>query len=153
VAMHHNALRLFATMLVVLGLLTLGVAPAAAQEALTVQVTFDQTTVDPRTGQVTLSGTVTCSEPARVEILGDLRQEVGRIFTVRSFFGTGFVYCPGPEGTTFSRTVTSIEGRFAPGPASLMLFIFGCVLDPLGVGCIKTFEGRLDTTIRLAPAH
>jgi hypothetical protein len=68
--MHHNALRLLATVLVVLGLVTLGVAPAAAQEVdLTVEVTYDQATVDPRTGQVTLSGTITCSERAFVTLL------------------------------------------------------------------------------------
>jgi len=96
--MHRNALRLLATMLVMLGLLTLGVAPVVAQEELTVVVTFDQATVDPQTGEVTLSGTITCSEPAQVEVFGELRQEVGRIFTVRSFFGLGFVECPGPGG-------------------------------------------------------
>jgi hypothetical protein len=72
--MHRNALRLLATMLVMLGLLMLGVAPAVAQEELTVEVTFDQATVDPRTGEVTLSGTITCSEPAFVDIFGELRQ-------------------------------------------------------------------------------
>jgi hypothetical protein len=149
--MHRNTLRLLATMLVMLGLLTLGVTPAVAQQELTVDVTIDQATVDPRTGEVTLSGTVTCSEPALVDIFGELRQQVGRIFTVRGFFGV-FVECPGPEGTTFSVTVIADQGRFTPGRARLIAFIFGCVPDP-ELGCVRTFFEELDTTIRLAPAR
>jgi hypothetical protein len=150
--MHRNVLRLLATMLVMLGLLTLGVAPAVAQEELTVEVTFDQTTVDPRTGEVTLSGTITCSEPALVDVFGELRQQVGRIFTVRGFVGV-FVECPGPEGTTFTVTVTADQGRFVPGPARLTAVVFGCVLDPVTFECTETFVEELDRAIRLAPAR
>ena len=148
--MHRNALRLLATMLVMLGLLTLGVAPAAAQEEdLTVEVTFDAT-IDPRTGQVTLSGTISCSEPAFVDIFGELHQQVGRIFTVSGFFGVR-VQCPGPEGITYAVPVTPYQGRLTPGPARLTGSVFGCVFDP-DVGCAKSFNRQLDTTIRLAPA-
>jgi hypothetical protein len=149
--MHGNALRLLATMLMMLGLLTLGVTPVAAQEELTVDVTFDQATVDPRTGEVTLSGTITCSEPAVVDVFGELRQQVGRIFTVRGFFGV-FVECPGPEGTTFTVTFTADQGRFAPGAARLIVTVLGCVPDP-ELGCSKFFFEQFEQTIRLRPAR
>jgi hypothetical protein len=149
--MHHNALRLLATVLVVLGLVTLGVAPAAAQEVdLTVEVTYDQATVDPRTGQVTLSGTITCSERAFVTLLVVLRQEAGPTPTAQAFFGVSVV-CPGPEGITWSRTVTGGEGRFHPGPVRLIARVIGCVFESR-LGCVKFFFEDLDTTIRLAPA-
>jgi hypothetical protein len=147
--MHRNALRLLTTMLVMLGLLTLGVIRAVPQEELTVDVSIDQATVNPRTGEVTLTGTVTCSERALVDIFGELCQQVGRIFTVRGFFDV-FVECPGPEGTTFSVTFASDQGRFTPGQARLIAFIFGCVPDP-EPGCVRTSFEQLDTTIRLAP--
>jgi hypothetical protein len=147
--MHRNALRLLATMLVVLGMLTLGVTRVAAQEELTVEVTFDPTIV-PRTGQVTLSGTISCSEPAFVDIFGELHQQVGRIFTVTGFFGVR-VQCPGPEGITYAVPVTPYQGSLTPGPARLTGSVFGCVFDP-HVGCAKTFQRQLDTTIRIAPA-
>jgi hypothetical protein len=147
--MHRNALRLLATMLVVLGMLTLGVTRVAAQEELTVEVTFDPTIV-PRTGQVTLSGTISCSEPAFVDIFGELHQQVGRIFTVTGFFGVR-VQCPGPEGITYAVPVTPYQGSLTPGPARLTGSVFGCVFDPR-VGCAKSFHRQLDTTIRIAPA-
>jgi hypothetical protein len=147
--MHRNALRLLATMLVVLGMLTLGVTRVAAQEELTVEVTFDPTIV-PRTGQVTLSGTISCSEPAFVDIFGELHQQVGRIFTVTGFFGVR-VQCPGPEGITYAVPVTPYQGSLTPGPARLTGSVFGCVFDP-HVGCAKSFHRQLDTTIRIAPA-
>jgi hypothetical protein len=147
--MHRNALRLLATMLVVLGMLTLGVTRVAAQEDLTVEVTFDPTIV-PRTGQVTLSGTISCSEPAFVDIFGELHQQVGRIFTVTGFFGVR-VQCPGPEGITYAVPVTPYQGSLTPGPARLTGSVFGCVFDP-HVGCAKSFHRQLDTTIRIAPA-
>jgi hypothetical protein len=69
---------------------------------------------------------------------------------VRGFFGV-FVECPGPEGTTFSVTVTVDQGRFTPGRARLIASVFGCVFDP-ELGCTKTFFEQIDRTIRLAPA-
>jgi hypothetical protein len=149
--MHRNALRLLATMLVVLGLLTLGVAPAAAQdEPLTVELTFDQATIDPRTGEVTLSGTVTCSEPASVNVVVYLRQEAGPTLTAEILFQRG-EGCPGPEGSTFSWTIEFAAGRFHPGPALVSAFVRACVLEA-PIGCVKFFQGGFDMTIRLAPA-
>jgi hypothetical protein len=149
--MHRSTLRLVAITLVTLGLLTLGVASAAAQDGLTVEVTFDQTTIDPRTGEATLSGTITCSEPASVDVNGALQQVIGRIATARSFFVFSPVECPGPEGTSFTVTLTADQGRFAPGPARITAEVFGCVFVP-EVGCTELFFEELDRTIRLKPA-
>lgn len=51
--MPRNVLRVLATMLVMLGLLILGETPAVAQEEPTLEVTIDQATIDPQTGEVT----------------------------------------------------------------------------------------------------
>jgi hypothetical protein len=144
--MHRNALRLLTTMLVMLGLLTLGVAPAAAQQQFTLDVTFDQFTIDPRTGEVTVSGTITCSEPARVFIFAEIRQHG---LTTRGFFSVS-VACPGPEGIAFSEPVFT-EDRFHPGRARLIARVHACI--PIPFECLEVFDGRIDTTIRLLPAR
>ena len=155
--MPRNVLRLLATMLVVLGLVTLGAAPAIAQQEPTVEVTFDQATIDPRTGEVTLTGTVTCSGLdsafAFVEIHGQLVQGVGR-GGVWAPFDVLVAPCT-PEGATFSKTFTAVAGRLRPGWADLTAVFFGCVPIPFTVpgSCAVTFSGQLDTTIRLTPAR
>ena len=151
--MHRNALRLLITMLVMLGLLTLGVTPAAAQQQFTLDVTFDQTTIDPRTREVTVSGTITCSEPARVFIFAEIRQHETRqqigSKTTRGFFSVS-VQCPGPEGIAFSEPVFT-EDRFHPGRARMIARVHACI--PIPFECLEVFDGRIDTTIRLLPAH
>ena len=151
--MPRNVLRVLATMLIMLGLLTLGVTPAVAQEEPTVEVTFDQATIDPRTGEVTLTGTVICSgldsQYAFVEIFGDLRQDVGRGVWAPFYVVTP---CP-PEGTTFSQTFTAVAGRLRPGPAHLTAVIIGCIPERIAPVCAVTFSELLDTTIRLTPAR
>jgi hypothetical protein len=152
--MPRNVLRLLATILVMLGLLTLGVAPAVAQEELTVEVTFDQATIDPRTGEVTLTGTVICSEYSEfvfVEIYGQLVQGVGR-GGVWAPFDVLVAPCT-PEGATFSKTFTAVAGRLRPGPAHLTADIFGCAAIYPVPSCQVRFYERLDTTIQLNPAH
>jgi hypothetical protein len=151
--MCHIAFRLLVTVLMALGLLASNAAPSVAQEGLVVDVTIDQATVDPRTGDVTLTGTVTCSEPAVVDVFGELRQSVGRVFTVRGFVGV-FVECPGPEGTTFSVTVVPDVGEFRPGRARLIAFVFGCAeFDPVTGECLRPFFEQIETTLRLRPAR
>jgi hypothetical protein len=153
-AMHRNVLRVLATMVIMLGLLTLGVTPTVAQEEPTVEVTIDQATIDPRTGEVTLTGTATCSglgsQFAFVEIFGDLRQDVGGGVWAPFYVVTP---CP-PEGATFSQTFTAVQGsRLRPGPAHLTAVIIGCVPEPIPPACSVTFSELLDTTIRLTPAR
>jgi hypothetical protein len=153
-AMHRNVLRVLATMLVMLGLLTLGVTPAVAQEELTVEVTFDQATIDPRTGEVTLTGTVTCSEYSEfvfVRIYGQLVQSVGR-GGVWAPFDVLVAPCT-PEEATFSKTFTAVAGRLRPGWAHLTAAIFGCAPTYPTNRCDTRFFEQLDTTIQLTPAR
>jgi hypothetical protein len=75
--MHRDAPRLLVTVLLRLGLLTLGAAPALAQDELIAHATLEQATVNPRTGEVRLDGTVTCLEWTLVDVWGELRQNLG----------------------------------------------------------------------------
>jgi hypothetical protein len=152
--MHRNVLRVLATMLVMLGLLTLGVTPAVAQEELTVEVTFDQATIDPRTGEVTLTGTVTCSgfeEFVFAEMWGQLVQSVGR-GGVWAPFHVLVAPCTS-EGATFSETFTAVQGTLRPGPAHLTAVIIACVPIYPASACETRASDQLDTTIILTPAH
>jgi hypothetical protein len=158
-AMPRNVLRVLATMLVTLGLLTLGVTPAVAQQELTVEATIDQATIDPRTGEVTLTGTVTCSgveEFVFVEIRGQLVQRpvYPHPHTVWAPFHELVAPCT-PEGATFSLTFTAVLGTLRPGPAHLTAFFLGCVPVPFSVPgrCAVSSVEQLDTTVRLTPAH
>jgi hypothetical protein len=155
--MPRNVLRLLATVLAMLGLLTLGVTPAVAQQEPTVEATIDQATIDPRTGEVTLTGTVTCSgaeERVFAEIFGQLVQRplYPHPQTVWAPFYELVAPCP-PEGATFSVTFTAVQGKLRPGPAHLTAVIVGCVpLFPLSF-CESTFSQQLDTTVQLTPAR
>jgi hypothetical protein len=144
--MHRNTVRLLVTTLVMLGLLTLGLTRAVAQE----QFTIDQTTVNPQTGEVTLTGTVTCSAPVHLGVYGSLSQQIGPNRTVQGSFSQG-VECPGPEGTTVSITITPDEGRFIPGEAELIVRMAGCMYNP-ELGYCTRVGFHLLTTVRLTPA-
>jgi hypothetical protein len=147
--MHRNIQRLLAIVLIVLGSLTVGVAPASAQEEfVTFHVTVDQATVDPRTGLVTLSGTITCSVEAEINVVGELHRDIGPDDVFGYSSGLNFVYCPGPGGTTFTLTVAAEQGRFVPGPATLVVYVDAFPLDP-NIG--YSFD-RIDVALRLVPA-
>ena len=144
--MHRNTVRLLVTTLVMLGLLVLSLTPAGAQD----QLTIDQATVDPRTGEVTLTGTVTCSAPVTVGINGWLDQQIGHNLTVQGSFSQN-VDCPGPEGAMFSIAITPDEGRFIPGEAHLIARMAGCMYNP-ELGYCTRIGYHLETTVRLTPA-
>jgi hypothetical protein len=135
-------------LLSMLGLVALTAAPGFAQDELVLTVSVDQATLNPRTGLATVTGTVTCSEPAIIRIGGTLTQTAGSEFTGYSFTR---LTCPGPEGTAFSLLSLASVGQFRPGPAHLHLFVEGCVLVS-GV-CAKQAILQTDTTIRLEPAQ
>jgi uncharacterized protein DUF6299 len=81
-------------------------------------------TFDPKSGNATVSGTVTCTGVADFSgINGDLTQTVGR-FTISGFFFSSFV-C---DGTTqsWTATVTSSNGRFGGGQATVRATAFAC---------------------------
>lgn len=77
-----------------------------------------QALVDSRSGEVTLRGTVTCSDEASVEIFAGLDQQNGR-FGVTGESGTVVEGCS-PDGTPFALTFAGNEA-YRPGDA--MLFI------------------------------
>jgi uncharacterized protein DUF6299 len=81
-------------------------------------------TFDPKSGSATISGTVTCTGTADFAgINGNVTQTVGR-FTINGFFFTSFT-C---DGTTqaWTATVTSSNGKFAGGQATVQASAFAC---------------------------
>jgi len=74
-----------------------------------------------KTGIATVSGTVTCSREAFVEIFGSVRQRAGRAF-IDGFFGT-FALCDGE--TYWTAEVESDNGRYAGGKAEVNVEAFG----------------------------
>jgi hypothetical protein len=89
----------------------------AMQPPLTLDVSIDpHGTFSPLTGAATISGTVTCSRPAYVELSGEVRQFVGRLNTLRGYFSTSFE-CDG--ATSWSASAAPENGRFAGGHAQV----------------------------------
>jgi hypothetical protein len=87
-------------------------------EALTVSVKFDPKFVVKRqTGQVTVSGTVTCSEPTTANLSGALVQRVNRFSLAQASFYANTA-C-GPTPTRFSTVVSSMGVPFGSGKAQL----------------------------------
>jgi hypothetical protein len=136
---------LVALLTMITGLLTFGATPATAQGALALNVTIESATIQPKTGEVTLVGTVTCAQPSDVEIWGELSQNIGRKTIVTGFFGF-FTYCAGPDGTDFSATVTPYANRFTPGTATLLGYASARSCDD--VGCLYE-DIQLDMIVRL----
>ncbi len=95
--------------------------------------------VTPRTGVATITGTVTCSAPATVDMFGELRQRAGRSIIV----GSGFEFFENCDGETpFTLVIPGDTGLFAAGRAEILLFAFG--FSPSGED-FEVFEG----TVRL----
>jgi len=83
--------------------------------------------VDPRTGIVTLGGTIACSRGTFVSISGQLTEGGARRAVLQGTFSTS-VACVSPV-TTWSATVAADSGRFRPGPARAIAFATGCELS------------------------
>ena len=95
---------------------------------------------DPRTGSATIGGTVTCTEPARVDVSGQLRQKFLRRIIRGDFFIS--VDCDGE--TPWSATVRSDQGAFGGGYAELLASASGC-----GPG--NCDDDQATAVIRLSP--
>jgi hypothetical protein len=96
-------------------------APPPPEVSLTVNPTG---TFDSQSGSATISGTVTCTGVADfAAINGSLTQTVGR-FTISGFFFTSFT-CDGTT-QTWTATVTSSNGRFGGGHATVQASAFAC---------------------------
>ena len=104
-------------------------------------ITVTSTTLDKKTKQVIVSGTVTCSSPISVFVDSFVRQDVGRFNTVEGFGGTE-ILCDGE--TPFSLAVSSFEGRFGGGNATVFADAFTC--DEFG--CDSAQVGPMSTKLR-----
>jgi hypothetical protein len=94
------------------------VAPPALELGLTIDPTGS---VVPSKGVATISGTVTCSQPASVGVEGRMEQRVGRLLIHGFFFA--FVECTSPA-TAWSATVEGENGLFVAGRAQVDAFAF-----------------------------
>jgi hypothetical protein len=81
--------------------------------------------VQPRTGTAWLTGTVTCSTPAFVELFAGLEQRIGR--SIIRGFGFDFFECDGE--TPFELEIPGDTGLFTGGRAHAFVDAFGCPDD------------------------
>lgn len=100
---------------------SIDVAPPPIEVSLTVDATGK---VNPKTGEATISGTLTCDHPAEssdVEV--NLRQPLGQ-FTIHGF-GFDSPGC-GPTPTAWFAAIVGDNGKFAPGKATADVSAFAC---------------------------
>jgi hypothetical protein len=91
----------------------------------TLQITLslDNTAVvNKGTGTVTVGGTVTCNNPAGVDVGGQLRQKLGRRIIAGGF--STHVSCDGE--TAWSATARSDQGAFGSGSVELLVDAYSC---------------------------
>lgn len=80
-------------------------------------VTISGGTVIGKTGQVTLVGSITCTQDLEASVFVDLAQVVGRFNTIRGF-GFASVSCLAVDGSaSFTMSFFADQGKFAPGAA------------------------------------
>jgi hypothetical protein len=97
------------------------VAPPPIEVSLTVNANGK---VNPKTGEATISGTITCSRTADFgEVDVTLRQPIGR-FTVHGFGFAGPACEPTP--TDWIASVVGDNGKFSAGKATAEVSAFGC---------------------------
>lgn len=110
------------------------------KEPLDIGVTVDAVGgVDPTTGVATVSGTVTCSDPLWLDVLGQLHQRTGR--QVNSGYFSDFVFCD--RETPWTATVEQ-SGTFTVGPAQVTLEAWGCGV----VECGRSYPATADLRLR-----
>jgi hypothetical protein len=107
---------------------------AHAQESLQVDMTIESATVNPRTGEVIFSGTVTCSEPATAFVNISVNQPVGRLTSIQGFANTSLP-CD-EDGETYTTSAFASSGSFKPGNAVLQGILTAC--DPFGCSQVIT---------------
>ena len=138
----------------VLGVVLLAVAavlatPLLAQTSLDIDLTVDTTTVRPALGEVTIAGTVTCSQAVNTFVSVALTQPVGRINSVNGFAAVP-VACAGPDVRRFEVRVVGVDGRFDVGIAYLNAFVQGCVVPEPYPGPLPQCDSdQVVTTVRL----
>jgi hypothetical protein len=86
---------------------------------LEIQLAINPTgTVNPRTGEVTVSGTVECSQDSEFQISGEVGQRAGRAI-IRGFFSESITCTGGEEPIEWTATLQGENGRFVAGRAAV----------------------------------
>jgi len=106
---------------------SIDVAPPPLEVSLTVNSAGK---VNPKTGEATISGTITCTRTADFsEVSVSLRQPIGR-FAIRGF-GFDSPACD-TTPTDWFASVVGENGKFGPGKATADVSVFAC--DPTSCG-------------------
>jgi hypothetical protein len=108
--------------------------------------------IDRSSGHVTLTGTLTCSEPTAVDLFGDLRQRAGRVYVTGQM--SNFVMCE--DELAWEMTTDFESGILVGGKATAHVIAFAeGPIEGLAAPAATTGEGmaELTTTIRLRNAH
>lgn len=115
---------------------------AHAQEGIAVGVTQDSAIVDAQTGQVTVSGTVTCSGAAEAQVYVNLTQPIGREGAVQ---GSSYALVPcDQDGEPYSLSLFGYDGRFGPGRAVVTVEAYACTPDYYSCD-----DARIQQSVRL----
>lgn len=85
-----------------------------------VSISIDSTGSVNRAGHVTVSGTLTCSQPAFIGLSADLRQRAGRRYLTA--YANTAVWCDGV--TAWTATTTFEDGVFVAGRATVHVMTF-----------------------------
>lgn len=102
----------------------LPIQAAHAQEGVSVSVTQESATVDPQTGQVTVSGTVTCTGATEAQVSVNVTQPIGREGAIQ---GGNYASVPcNPAGEPYTISLFGYDGRFGPGRAVVSVDAFAC---------------------------
>jgi hypothetical protein len=95
--------------------------------------------INKKTGTAMVGGTVTCNNPAEVDVYGQLREKLGRGIIPGGFYT--HVSCDGE--TLWSAIARSDQGAFGPGSAEILVDVYGC--DQYLCG-----EDHATTTVKLS---
>jgi hypothetical protein len=100
------------------------VGTARAQQAFDLQVALTSTTVTPQTGEVTVSGTATCTSATTGWIYVSVNEPIGITQSVQSSAYQS-LRCD-PDGEPFRISLYAYEGRFKPGRAVVRVEAGAC---------------------------
>jgi hypothetical protein len=137
----------------VAALLAASMSPAAAEETdppepLGLAIGYDQPLLDLKTGSVTVTGSLNCSESVEVPVSIEVSQNSGPKRTVVGH-GETTVQCienvSGEDLTPYAVTVVADDGRFRPGPTQVSGFATACLPAQGSQGCAKYGEASFQT--------
>ncbi len=120
-----SSLSIAAILVTASSLLTTRGVAYAQEEEFTVDIAIDSASIDPRTKEVTVDFTVTCSQPAVGDSFVEVRQSVGR-FGEKSVVDSGFIVYECSGETPLSITLEAETGFFTGGEALVSAGAFAC---------------------------